>query len=117
MNNAQVTAEVRAPSGERTSLPMEWTVDRDGQYQATFLPREKGVYEVTVSGTREGIELGSAVGFAESKDLDDEYFQAELGTTLLGRIADETGRPLLHAGQRRPASRGHELHRRRDHHP
>ena len=91
VNNAQVTANVRTPSGERSDIPMEWTVDKDGEYRASFLPEEKGIHEITVSAKREGVELGSAVGFTESGDLDDEYFQAEMRAPLLERIANETG--------------------------
>ncbi|MGH9318602.1 MAG: glutamine amidotransferase [Vicinamibacteria bacterium] len=90
VNNAQVRASVRTPSGERFDLPMEWTVDKDGEYRASFLPEEKGIHEITVEAEREGVVLGSASSFVESEDLDDEYFQAEMRAPLLERIADET---------------------------
>jgi hypothetical protein len=70
---------------------MEWTVDRDGEYRASFLPAEKGIYEVSVEATRDGAVLGSSTGYVEAEDLDDEYFQAEMRSELLKRIADETG--------------------------
>ncbi len=91
VNNAQVTATVRTPSGERFDVPMEWTVDKDGEYRGNFLPREKGIYEITVSAMRDGVELGTARAFTESEDLDDEYFQAEMRMPLLERVAAETG--------------------------
>ncbi|TDI48328.1 MAG: hypothetical protein E2P02_00965 [Acidobacteria bacterium] len=91
VNNAQVTATVRTPSGERFDVPMEWTVDKDGEYRGNFLPREKGIYEITVSAMRDGVELGTARAFTESQDLDDEYFQAEMRMALLERVAHETG--------------------------
>jgi len=91
VNNAQVTATVRTPSGERFDVPMEWTVDKDGEYRGNFLPREKGIYEITVSAMRDGVELGTARAFTESQDLDDEYFQAEMRMPLLERVAAETG--------------------------
>ena len=91
VNNAQITATVRTPSGERFEVPMEWTVDKDGEYRGNFLPREKGIYEIDVSAMRDGVELGTARGFTESQDLDEEYFQAEMRTPLLERVADETG--------------------------
>ena len=91
VNNARVSATVRTPSGERFDIPMEWTVDKDGEYQGSFLPSEKGIYEIGVSATRDGVELGTATGFTESQDLDDEYFQAEMRAPLMERIARETG--------------------------
>jgi uncharacterized membrane protein len=91
VNNAQVQASVRTPAGEPIQLPMEWTVDQDGEYRASFLPAEKGIYEVTVETLRDGASLGSAKSFVEVEDLDDEYFQAEMRAPLLDRIAKETG--------------------------
>jgi hypothetical protein len=91
VNNARVSASVRTPSGERLDIPMEWTVDKDGEYQGSFLPPEKGIYEIEVTASRDGVELGTATGHTESKELDDEYFQAEMRAPLLERIATETG--------------------------
>jgi hypothetical protein len=91
VNNAQVQATVRAPSGDAVELPMEWTVDKDGEYRASFLPGEKGIYEVAVQAEREGALLGAATSYMEIEDLDDEYFQAEMRAPLLSRIANETG--------------------------
>ena len=70
---------------------MEWTVDQDGQYRAGFLPEEKGLYEITVTAERAGSSLGTSVTFIESAELDDEYFGAEMRSSFLTRIADETG--------------------------
>jgi len=91
VNNAQVQARVRSPSGEALELPMEWTVDKDGEYRASFLPEEKGIYEVTVEAERDGASVGTAKSYLEVEDLDDEYFQAEMRAPLLERIAKETG--------------------------
>jgi uncharacterized membrane protein len=91
VNNAQVAAVIKTPAGERIELPLEWTVDRDGEYRAAFLPQEQGTYEITVEAKRDGVVLGSSTSFFESDELDDEYFQAEMRKALLSRIAAETG--------------------------
>jgi uncharacterized membrane protein len=91
VNNARVQATLRLPSGDVVDLPMEWTVDKDGEYRASYLPGEKGIYEVSVQAEREGAMLGEAKGYFEIEDLDDEYFQAEMRAPLLDRIARETG--------------------------
>lgn len=91
VNNAQVTGTVRSPSGRQLDVPLEWTVDKDGEYRGSFLPTEKGIYEINVSAKRDGGEIGAATGFTESEDLDDEYFQSEMRVSLMERIADETG--------------------------
>jgi uncharacterized membrane protein len=91
VNNARVQATLRTPSGEALELPMEWTVDKDGEYRASFLPEEKGIYEVETEAEREGALVGTAKSFFEIEDLDEEYFQAEMRAPLLERIARETG--------------------------
>jgi len=91
VNNAEVVAEVKTPSGESIDLPMEWTVDTDGEYRASFLPQEKGLYEIRVGAQRAGTVLGEASSYVLATDLDDEYFGAEMNTTLLQRIAEDTG--------------------------
>jgi uncharacterized membrane protein len=91
MNNARVQATVRTPAGDPVEIPLEWTVDKDGEYRASFLPVENGIYEVAVEAEREGVVVGTAKSFFETEDLDDEYFQAEMRAPLLDRIARETG--------------------------
>src|SRR5213080_27891 len=45
-NDAHVVAHVTAPSGATRDIPMEWAVDRDGEYRATFTPEEAGNYAI-----------------------------------------------------------------------
>jgi uncharacterized membrane protein len=91
VNNAQVIANVKAPSGELQELGMEWTVDTDGQYRGSFLPEEKGLYEIQVEAQREGVSLGEGTSYVLATDLADEYFGAEMNRSLLERIAQDTG--------------------------
>ncbi|MFQ5789754.1 MAG: hypothetical protein ACE5JI_04680, partial [Acidobacteriota bacterium] len=91
VNNAQVTVEIKEPSGERFELPMEWTVKEDGEYRTQFMPEEKGTYAIHVEARRDGELLGEADSFVEVTDLADEYFNAEMRSSLLVRIAEETG--------------------------
>src|SRR5207253_2412833 len=46
VNDAHVTAQVTSPSGKSTELPMEWTVEHDGEYAAVFTPDESGLYQI-----------------------------------------------------------------------
>ena len=91
MNNAVVTATVRSPSGEELRLPLEWTVDKDGEYRGSFIPQELGTYEIRVEAEREGERLGGKTTCVEVAELEDEYFHAEMRAGLLKRIAEETG--------------------------
>ena len=96
VNDAAVTARVRGPAGDVRDLPLEWTVDRDGEYKATFSPDEPGLYavHVVVGGVRRG---GGAARVADSATTyvrvapsEAEYFGAEMRAPLLRRIASET---------------------------
>ena len=95
VNGAEVVAEVTAPSGAMTTVPMEWGVARDGEYRAPFTPTEPGVHEVRVTWKRPGAAAATAVASepthfdaAESRE---EYFAAGMRAPLLRRLAEETG--------------------------
>jgi hypothetical protein len=91
VNNAQVKARVRDPLGAVTEVPMEWTVDKDGEYRASFTVAEKGIYDIEVEAHRGQELLGTGRAFVEAADLGSEYFGAEMRASLLKRMAEETG--------------------------
>src|SRR6185295_13105096 len=45
VNDSRVIAKVTSPSGKTSELPVDWTVSRDGDYRASFVPDEAGVYD------------------------------------------------------------------------
>ena len=91
VNNARVIAHVTAPSGRTSEVPMDWSVTRDGEYHGSFVPDEDGIYAVRVGAQRDQKELGEDVIHVRSSAGDSEYFDAEMRSPLLKRIADETG--------------------------
>ena len=91
VSDARVVAIVRSPTGVVTEVPMSWTVKRDGEYSAVFAPDEEGPYEVRVTAIKDGDTLGSAVGHLRAAPSDREYFDPFLRSSLLKRLADETG--------------------------
>jgi hypothetical protein len=98
VNDAHVLAQVTTPSGKTLEVPMQWTVKRDGEYQGTFVPEEPGPYEVRATATRTSDEgsgqtqaLGSSVLHARASAGDSEYFDAAMRSSLLRRVAEETG--------------------------
>jgi len=91
VNNATVSATIVGSDGAPREVPMEWTVDRDGEYRASFTPDAAGLYEVRVSArTADTVVAGDTI-FVQAAELNTEYFDAELRTTQLQRIAQETG--------------------------
>jgi hypothetical protein len=90
LNDAQVTAQVTAPSGARRDVALDWAVERDGEYRGSFAPTEEGVHRVRVTATTSSGTV-TDTAFVRAAPLDIEYAMAEMRRPLLERIADETG--------------------------
>ena len=90
VNGASVVATVRTPSGATRQLPMEWAVDKDGEYRASFVAQEEGLHEVRVEATSSDTLIGSDVAFVQATDLKREFVDAEMQRGVLQRIAQET---------------------------
>ncbi|MEO7190399.1 MAG: hypothetical protein ABI051_05035 [Vicinamibacterales bacterium] len=98
INDARVLARVTAPSGKVEDVPMEWTVEEDGEFRARFTPAEDGLYSVAVEGrTKAGVDVGRGAVSVKAAPSDAEYFDAAMRAPLLRRIADETGGRFLRA--------------------
>ena len=91
VNDAQVVAQVTAPSGQVSDVNLEWTVARDGEYRGSFVTDEPGLYEIRVNAVRNEQELGAGVVHARASAGEGEYFDAAMRRSLLTRIAEETG--------------------------
>jgi uncharacterized membrane protein len=91
INDGRVTTRVTSPSGRIEDVPMEWTVENDGEYRARFTPSENGIYKLQVGGTtRGGEDLGHGAASLRVAPSDAEYFDAAMRAPLLERIAGET---------------------------
>jgi hypothetical protein len=91
VNNGHVVAQVTSPSGKVSDVPMDWTTERDGEYRATFVPQEQGLYQIKVDASRDGKSLGTSTGYVRVAPGDAEFFDSAMRAPLLRRIADETG--------------------------
>src|SRR5438105_3841118 len=60
VNDSRVVAKITSPSGKVMELPVEWTVTKDGEYRASFVPDEPGLYDITVNAVRDKKDLGTA---------------------------------------------------------
>jgi hypothetical protein len=90
-NDVRVTMHVASPVGATADVPMEWIVDRDGEYRGTFTPTVPGQQTVRVDATTPTGQVLRDSIVLRAGDLNAEYIDAEMRTTLLKRIADETG--------------------------
>jgi uncharacterized membrane protein len=91
VNDADVVARVTTPSGAVSEIPLDWSVETDGEYAGTFRPQETGEYEIELRAARDEISLGTDRTYVHTAPSDDEYFDAAMRASVLGRIAEETG--------------------------
>jgi len=91
INNAKLTAEVKAPSGQITAVSLAWEHEKDGFYSGTFEPQEEGIHQVTCEAFEGSKSLGSAKTDFRIADSTEEFHQATLNADLLRRISAETG--------------------------
>jgi hypothetical protein len=90
LNDAKVTAHLTSPSGAARDLPLEWSVEDDGVYSASFIPDQDGSWSVDVDAERNGKTIGRDESWTSVAASDDEYFDAGQRRPLLERIAEET---------------------------
>jgi len=91
VNNANVVAIVRDPSGDSITIALDWDVEQDGRYNGGFPTAAPGLYEVFVHAMRGADTIGTAVTYVDVAPSAEEYFDASMRGTTLRRIADQTG--------------------------
>ncbi len=99
VNRAQVVAAIELPSGEEVEAPLDWSVERDGEFTGTFTAGEPGLYRVEVDARSEGELLGVASSRFAVDDLNEELFGAARRDSVLKRIASESGGRQVELGQ------------------
>jgi hypothetical protein len=90
-NDAKVVAHLTSDNGFSRDLPLDWAIDRDGEYRGTFTPDQPGIYSIRVDATFPNGANAGDTSFVRVADLNTEYFDAEMRAPLLKRMADETG--------------------------
>jgi uncharacterized membrane protein len=91
LNNAQVTARIKAPSGQVTQVPMNWEVRREGHYSASYKPQEEGIYEISAEAVQGTKSLGLAKANFRIAESTEEFHNAALNVDLLKSLASDTG--------------------------
>ncbi|MGQ0764033.1 MAG: glutamine amidotransferase [Gemmatimonadota bacterium] len=90
-NGAEVTGVATSPSGAASQFTMDWAVDRDGEYVASYVPDEAGVHSIRLQAVIEGDTLRSPPSFVRVAEPTEEYFGAEMQPSLLRQLGEETG--------------------------
>jgi uncharacterized membrane protein len=91
LNNARVTAEVQAPSGQTTTVPVSWEAGEDGHYSALFKPLEEGIHQVSVEAFVGDTSVGRASEYFRVAESVEEFHGAELNADLLRSLSRESG--------------------------
>lgn len=92
ITTATVNATIQSPSGSTTTQPVAASANGDGTYHLSYIPRERGTYRITMTArtSADGTTTSSPV-FVDVGTPTSEYTDAELRTSLLQRVAEETG--------------------------
>jgi uncharacterized membrane protein len=91
VNDGNVVATIHPVDGDDYQIPLDWTVEEDGEYIANFTPQSPGLYSVDVTANRANQPLGTSTTYVHATRPTDEYFDASMRETTLRRIAEETG--------------------------
>lgn len=90
-NDARVVAHLTSDNGYSRDLPLDWAIDRDGEYRGTFTPDEPGVYAIHVEANLPSGGVAWDTSYVRVADLNSEFYDAQMRAPLLQRIANETG--------------------------
>jgi uncharacterized membrane protein len=90
VNSANVRAEITTPTGVIVTQPLDWVVGRDGEYAGSWVPSLDGIHEVRFLAEH-GEATFDGHGYFDVGESDAEYFDAGMRSSLLRRVADETG--------------------------
>ncbi len=94
-NDATLWLQSTDPQDQVVDMPMEWDIEKDGVYRASFTAGEEGVYSllVDVASAAADASVDSSekrAAFVVTPSLR-EYTNAEMDRGLLGRIATASG--------------------------
>jgi hypothetical protein len=91
LGDAVVNATMISPSGAEREIRMEWSVERDGEYQARLAVEETGVHTLRVTATTRSGDVLIDSAFIATNTNGTEMFDAGMRSSLLRRMAQETG--------------------------
>jgi uncharacterized membrane protein len=91
MNDAAVLARITRPDGAVDSIPLDWSLGKDGIYSGSFVADHEGRYRVDLAAIRGRDTLKIEPAELQVIDRGADFLNAEMRAPLLRRIAEETG--------------------------
>ncbi|MBN1569134.1 MAG: hypothetical protein JXA73_14890 [Acidobacteria bacterium] len=91
LNDARLITEVKAPSGLISSLQLNWDIEKDGSYSASFKPTEEGIYEISSEAFQGSKSLGAAKANFQIAESAEEFRNAAMNSDLLKKLSSATG--------------------------
>ncbi|HEX6557948.1 MAG TPA: hypothetical protein VF021_00755, partial [Longimicrobiales bacterium] len=91
IDDAEVTARVRSPTGGERTVPVSWSGRGAGEFTASMALREPGLHEVVVEARRGDRLVGTNRAFVQASADDVEFFDPQARSETLKRISDQTG--------------------------
>jgi hypothetical protein len=95
INDSQVEARIISPSGEVSTVRLDWNGRENGVYRAVYSPREDGVHQIQLTATlsNSGKETTSeqATSYFVADTGREEYFDAYQKRDFLQRLSADTG--------------------------
>ena len=94
--NAELSALITSPTGNEETLTLTPDANRKGYFLASFRPEQQGLYEIRLSSkTNDAADNSATLMQTESyftvSNTAHEYYRAEMRSSLLQHIANETG--------------------------
>lgn len=90
VDSAQVTAQLKAGSGEPMSLTFTATTEK-GCYEASFIPAARGLHAITAKAVKQGSLLGEASGKLLVEVPTVEFDDPEVNIALMTALASSSG--------------------------
>ncbi|MGE0552063.1 MAG: hypothetical protein AB7R55_01410 [Gemmatimonadales bacterium] len=91
VNDGSAIVRVTSPLGQVDTIPLDWTLGRDGTYEGSFVPRADGIYRLEVDALVGRDTLRAEPIYTGVADRGLDFLNSEMRSPLLRRLADETG--------------------------
>ena len=90
VNDANVSATITDPLGNKQDLPMDWILSQEGVYQCRYVPEDEGNYQIQVRVENWKDNKGVASEFRVSQPVI-EFMNSAMREPALGALAAATG--------------------------